>query len=132
MLRCGARGRAQDHLAMAAIRFLNTVAAGVHHGLFRSEGVLREVCERIVLPNLRLTPDLLEVFESNFVEYIRRDTEGSDFDTRRRAATELVRSLTAKFPQEVGGRPPCPSPLRSLSGQHLRSARPCNNHRHET
>lgn len=60
-----------------------------------------QVCERIVLPNLRLTQDLQEVFEMNFVEYIRRDTEGSDFDTRRRAATELVRSLTAKFPQEV-------------------------------
>ena len=86
---------------MAAIRFLTTVATGVHHGLFRSEGVLREVCERIVLPNLRMTDDLLEVFEMNYVEYIRRDTEGSDFDTRRRAATELVRRLTEKFQAEV-------------------------------
>ncbi|KAK9798958.1 hypothetical protein WJX73_010520 [Symbiochloris irregularis] len=91
----------QDNLAMAAIRFLTTVARGVHHALFQSEGVLREVCERIVLPNLGMTEDLLEVFEMNFVEYIRRDTEGSDFDTRRRAATELVKALTAKFPQEV-------------------------------
>ena len=63
-----------------------------------------QVCEKIVLPNLRLTADLQEVFEMNYVEYIRRDTEGSDFDTRRRAATELVRSLTAKFPQEVSSR----------------------------
>lgn len=92
---------------MAAIRFLTTVANGVHHNLFRSESVLREVCERIVLPNLRMTDDLLEVFEGNFVEYIRRDTEGSDFDTRRRAATELVRSLTTKFPEQVGPHMPC-------------------------
>ena len=37
----------------------------------------------------------------NPVEYIRRDAEGSDSDTRRRAAADLVRSLTEKFPQEV-------------------------------
>ena len=104
---CGALLHAQDNLAMAAIRFLTTVARGVHHGLFRSEGVLREVCERIVLPNLRMTEELQEVFESNFVEYIRRDTEGSDFDTRRRAATELVKNLTERFPQEA-----CPNTLQ--------------------
>ena len=34
----------QDNLAMAAIRFLNTVAAGVHHSLFNNEGVLCQVC----------------------------------------------------------------------------------------
>jgi hypothetical protein len=32
------------------------------------------------------------------VEYIRRDIEGSDSDTRRRGACELVKGLTAKFP----------------------------------
>ena len=37
----------------------------------------------------------------NPLEYIRRDTEGSDSDTRRRAAADLVKSLTEKFPQEV-------------------------------
>lgn len=35
---------------MAAIRFLNTVAAGVHHKLFRSEGVLREVLPAVTAP----------------------------------------------------------------------------------
>jgi exportin-2 (importin alpha re-exporter) len=37
----------------------------------------------------------------NPVEYIRRDAEGSDSDTRRRAAADLVKALTDKFPQEV-------------------------------
>lgn len=37
----------------------------------------------------------------NWVEYVRRDTEGSDSDTRRRAASELVKSLTDRFPQQV-------------------------------
>lgn len=42
-----------------------------------------------------------EMFEMNWVEYVRRDTEGSDSDTRRRAASELVKSLTERFPAEV-------------------------------
>ena len=67
-----------------------------------------------MLPNLGITDDLIELFEMNWVEYIRRDTEGSDHDTRRRAATDLVRSLTAKFPAEV-----CPSSLGSWSPAEL-------------
>ena len=35
--------------------------------------------------------------------HLRRDAEGSDSDTRRRAAADLVKSLTEKFPQEVTG-----------------------------
>lgn len=37
----------------------------------------------------------------NPLEYIRRDAEGSDSDTRRRAAADLVKSLTEKFPSQV-------------------------------
>ena len=44
-----------------------------------------------------------EMFEMNWIEYVRRDTEGSDSDTRRRAASELVKSLTERFPAQVGG-----------------------------
>jgi hypothetical protein len=44
----------QDGLAMAATRFLTTVARSVHHGLFAAEGVLKQICESIVLPNLRV------------------------------------------------------------------------------
>ncbi len=59
------------------------------------------MCENIVIPNIRIRPDQEEMFEMNWLEYVRRDTEGSDSDTRRRAATELVRALTEKFPQEA-------------------------------
>ena len=38
-----------------------------------------------------------ELFEDNPEEYIRRDIEGSDIDTRRRAACDLVRALTRHF-----------------------------------
>jgi hypothetical protein len=63
-----------------------------------------QICENIVIPNLRLRDEDEECFEFNYVEYIRRDTEGSDSDTRRRAACELVKSLTEKFPNEVSRR----------------------------
>lgn len=91
----------QDNLAMNAIRFLTTVANGVHHELFRNEDALKQVCEKIVIPNLTIREDDEEMFDLNWVEYVRRDTEGSDSDTRRRAAAELVKSLTAKFPNEA-------------------------------
>jgi exportin-2 (importin alpha re-exporter) len=44
----------QDGLAMAATRFLTTVARSVHHGLFKEPAVLQQVCESIVLPNLKV------------------------------------------------------------------------------
>lgn len=90
-----------DGLAMAATRFLTTVAKSVHSSLFAADGALAQVCGSVVLPALRLRPEAEELFELNYVEYIRRDTEGGDADTRRRAATELVRALAARFPSEV-------------------------------
>lgn len=42
-----------------------------------------------------------ELFEDEPIEYIRRDLEGSDSETRRRAATELVRGLLDQYPTEV-------------------------------
>ena len=80
-------------------RFLTAVANSVHSSLFGGGDVLRQVCESIVIPNLTFTEDDEELFESNHVEYVRRDIEGSDSDTRRRGACELVRALTLKFPE---------------------------------
>jgi exportin-2 (importin alpha re-exporter) len=37
------------------------------------------------------------LFEDDPIEFIRRDLEGSDSDTRRRSATDLVRSLAELF-----------------------------------
>lgn len=90
------------------------------NGLSRSR--LPQVCANIIIPNLRVRDEDEDVFEFNYVEYIRRDTEGSDSDTRRRAACELVKSLTEKFPAEVQSKrieilvacpPPCSFLLRS-------------------
>lgn len=42
-----------------------------------------------------------ELFEDNPEEYIRRDIEGSDIDTRRRAACDLVKSLSRFFEAQI-------------------------------
>ena len=94
---------------MSAIQFLTTVAKGVRHTLFQSPEALQQVCEKIVLPNIRLRESDEEIFDMDWVEYVRRDTEGGDADTRRRAASELVKTLTEKFPNEVS---PLMSPMR--------------------
>lgn len=91
----------QDNLAMAAISFLTTVARSVHFKLFGDASVLKQVCEGIIVPNLRLRDEDVELFEMNWIDYVRRDTEGSDSDTRRRSASELVRALVEKFPTQT-------------------------------
>lgn len=42
-----------------------------------------------------------ELFEDNPEEYIRRDIEGSDVETRRRAACDLVKTLSTNFEQKI-------------------------------
>lgn len=94
-------GLGQDHVAMSAITFLTTVARSVHFNLFAGEDILKQVCEGVVIPNIQLREGDIELFEMNWVEYVRRDTEGSDSDTRRRAASELVKALVEKFPLQT-------------------------------
>lgn len=94
-------GVGQDHLAMSAIAFLTTVARSVHFNLFAGEDILKQVCQGVVIPNIQLREGDIELFEMNWVEYVRRDTEGSDSDTRRRAASELVKALVEKFPTQT-------------------------------
>jgi len=42
-----------------------------------------------------------ELFEDNPEEYIRKDIEGSDIDTRRRAVSDLVRTLSQHFEGKI-------------------------------
>jgi exportin-2 (importin alpha re-exporter) len=62
---------------------------------------LQMLCEKIIIPNMFFRDSDEENFEDNAREYIRRDIEGSDSDTRRRAATELVKGLRKHFEQPV-------------------------------
>lgn len=93
-----------DILASKALDFLTSVVKIERHShLFSSDDVQRQFIELIVLPNMSLREADEELFEDDPIEFIRRDLEGSDSDTRRRAATEFVRALVDKFEAKVTG-----------------------------
>ena len=60
-----------------------------------------QICQGIVIPNVSFREDDEEAFEGNYVEYLRKDLEGSDTDTRRRAACDFIRTLVDRFPKET-------------------------------
>ena len=91
----------QDMLVTTAMRFLTTVSTSVHHQLFAAPEVLNNVCQRIISPNVQLLQADEELFEENPFEYVRRDVEGSDSDTRRRGACDLVRGLCRNYEKQV-------------------------------
>lgn len=90
-----------DELAAKSMRFLTSIAARAHNrALFASPDVLGRLCD-IVVSNLSLRTADEELFEDNPMDYIRRDIEGSDTDSRRSAARELIRGLLNNFEEDV-------------------------------
>ena len=85
-------------LVSNAIQFLASVAErpGYKH-LFEDPATLQSICEKVIVPNMEFRQADEEAFEDNPEEYIRRDIEGSDIDTRRRAACDLVKALSKSF-----------------------------------
>ncbi|KAI0593042.1 chromosome segregation protein [Biscogniauxia sp. FL1348] len=91
-----------DNLVSKALHFLTAIAGTIQHsGAFNDENVLSQVVEKVVLPNVALRESDIELFEDEPIEFIRRDLEGSDTDSRRRAATDFLRQLQGRFEQMV-------------------------------
>eukprot|EP00158_Paraphelidium_tribonemae_P005960 Partr_v1_DN27606_c1_g1_i2_m64926 putative CSE1 chromosome segregation 1-like (yeast) len=93
-----------DQLVSTSIAFLSSVSKNPRHqATFGTPEALKNICEKIILPNIQLRESDEELFEDDPIEYIRRDLEGSDADTRRRAAVDLVRSLGVNFESQLTG-----------------------------
>ncbi|RUP48679.1 Cse1-domain-containing protein [Jimgerdemannia flammicorona] len=93
-----------DILVSKAMSFLTSVVRIERHKeLFQSDDTLKQFCEKIVLPNMTLRESDEELFEDDPIEYIRRDLEGSDSDTRRRAAGDFIRGLLEQFESQITG-----------------------------
>lgn len=91
-----------DILVSNAIHFLSAVAERPHYKqLFEDASVLSSICEKVIIPNMEFRVSDEELFEDNPEEYVRKDIEGSDIDTRRRAACDLVRALSKHFEQKI-------------------------------
>ncbi|RYO08146.1 Importin alpha re-exporter [Alternaria tenuissima] len=86
-----------DILVSKALQFLTAVASTQHAEAFNNQSVLVQIIEKVILPNLTLRESDVELFEDEPIEFIRRDLEGSDNDTRRRAATNFLRQLMTRF-----------------------------------
>ncbi|KAJ5634350.1 hypothetical protein N7528_002192 [Penicillium herquei] len=91
-----------DILVSRALHFLTSVASMPEHaGAFQAEETLGQIIEKVILPNVSLRESDEELFEDEPIEFIRRDLEGSDSETRRRAATDFLRRLAEKFEGSV-------------------------------
>ncbi|CAG8707166.1 4269_t:CDS:10 [Cetraspora pellucida] len=89
-----------DLLVSKSMAFLSTVVKlERYHNLFNNETALTQFCQKIVLPNMYLRNIDEELFEYDPIEFIRRDIEGSDSDTRRRAASDFCNN--AELCQEL-------------------------------
>ena len=91
-------GKRYDILVSKALQFLTAVASVPRHAQnFNNEETLGQIVEKVVLPNVTLRESDVEMFEDEPIEFIRRDLEGSDTDSRRRAATDFLRKLLDNF-----------------------------------
>ncbi|KAK7339209.1 hypothetical protein VNO77_19863 [Canavalia gladiata] len=87
----------QGQLAITAVKFLATVSTSVHHTLFSNEGVVPQIFQCIVIANVKLREDDEELFERNYIEFIRKDIEGSDLDTGRKIAYKLLKGIATHY-----------------------------------
>ncbi|KAF2478643.1 CAS/CSE protein [Neohortaea acidophila] len=91
-----------DLVVSRALDFLTTVASIRQHAEnFNNPDVLAQVTEKVVIPNLSLRESDIEQFEDEPIEFIRKDLEGSDDDTRRRGATNFLKKLMEQFEKPV-------------------------------
>lgn len=91
-----------DLLVSTALGFLGSVAEQTGNNKLFSEGeALKTICEQVIMPNVGFRQQDQELFEDNPEEWIRRDLEGSDQATRRRAACDLIRSLSRNFEAQI-------------------------------
>ncbi|KIW27127.1 uncharacterized protein PV07_06896 [Cladophialophora immunda] len=93
-----------DILVSKALQFLTSIG-GINEQAqtFNDPSVQHQIIEKVILPNVALRDSDVEMFEDEPIEFIRRDLEGSDSETRRRAAGDFLRQLSDQFEQSVTG-----------------------------
>lgn len=93
-----------DTLVFTGMQFLCTISKRTQtNKIFgednpnNTDGPIQQIFSKIIVPNSRLRETDVENFEDNPDEFIRSDLEGSDTDTRRKAASDLVKALSEHF-----------------------------------
>eukprot|EP00922_Rhytidocystis_sp_ex-Travisia-forbesii_P063422 GHVS01094359.1.p1 GENE.GHVS01094359.1~~GHVS01094359.1.p1 ORF type:complete len:1154 (-),score=200.97 GHVS01094359.1:221-3682(-) len=100
LLTCLDRSERNDQLCSSGMLFLSAAATTGWdtdgRSPFADEAVLKQICSRIIVPNVYLRKSDLEGMEDNPHEFLRRHMEGAESHTRRSAAIDLIRA-TSKF-----------------------------------
>ena len=91
-----------DHLVSTSIKFLTSIASRpFNKHLFAQPSALSTITEQIIVPQIKLRDADIELFEDDGEEWVRRDVEGSDIDTRRRVTVDFIRGLLVSFESEL-------------------------------
>ena len=91
-----------DILVSKALLFLTSICRITEQAqTFNNASIQEQIIEKVILPNVALRDSDVEMFEDEPIEFIRRDLEGSDSETRRRAASDFLRELSDQFETSV-------------------------------
>lgn len=91
-----------DTLISTAIRYMITVAERPElKTLFQNAEGVMQLCNQVILPNMKIRDVDEELFEFDPEEFVRRDIECSNSETRRGAAADLVRVLNRFLEREL-------------------------------
>jgi exportin-2 (importin alpha re-exporter) len=82
-----------DSLLARGMQMLTMISKGVAHEQLSAKDSLTQICERLVIPNMRFRDNDEINFEENPTEYIRADLEDSNLLTSRSSAAQLVQGL---------------------------------------
>lgn len=83
-----------DLLAVKALSFMTSITKIVkYQSFFNNEQSIKEIIEKIILPNIAFREVDEETFEDEPITFVRSDLEGSDFDSRRKSSTDFLREL---------------------------------------
>lgn len=91
-----------DEMVISGMRYVSTIVSSISNvHMFKDEGTMKGILEQVVIPNLAIRKHDVEAFDDNPLEYLKRDIEGSDAETRRRIACDMIEKLCVNFANEV-------------------------------
>lgn len=91
-----------NNLLSRTIEFFKMIAGSYrHHNFYSNDNIMDDICKKIIIPNITYTDLDEENFNYDAIEYIRKDIEDSDVETRRRAVYELIKEIRIHHEQKI-------------------------------
>ncbi|PVV00239.1 hypothetical protein BB559_000006 [Furculomyces boomerangus] len=91
-----------DIVVIQGISFLTTMVKNHRYKqTFLGNNMIQTICEKIVIRNIQLSVSDEELFEDDPIMFVRRELEGQEAETRRNAASDLVKGMLQQFGTET-------------------------------